>query len=325
VRVGGTIHYFIVTFASFWKSSSRSPTHITPLGTLFLLLSHEAGSHEKEYQEILHHLKNLMPVEVMPDSDNEIVSLMARCDANQFGLWSPKDDLLGITVHPSASFFNHNCIPNAYCEWSGIKLVFKTLYPIPKGTELNISYIAGNEPTKHRRKELKRIYCFDCACPRCVRSSAAGSYPTTHYDAFFYEYVQCPECTGVMKVDRVREDGNEKRGCMTCSFKRPNVTPTPGLLEFCSKFDPKNYPPDVFTQPPEKRAAVKEALLKKKAQEHAAKRQEKKQRRQLEREQQQSSGGATSNGGKRKLNVSESDSSDSDEFARRLANLEESD
>jgi hypothetical protein len=273
-----------------------------------------------------------MPTDIMPDSDSEIIHLLARCDANQFGLWSPKDDLMGLTVHPSASFFNHSCMPNTYCEWNGIKLVFKTLYPIPKGTELNISYIAGNEPTKQRRKELKRIYCFDCTCVRCLRATGPHTYPTTTYDAYFYEFIQCPECTGVMKLDRVREDGHEKRGCMTCEFKRPSVPPVPPLLEFCASFDPKNYPADVFTQPPEKRASAKQAKLKKEAEARAAKKKLKKAMREkteaaattptttAESAPPQSSPSKKA----KKLNVSEDDSSDSDEFAKRLANLEDS-
>jgi len=68
---------------------------------------------------------------------------LSKSECNQFGLWTPRDDLLGVSIHPAASFFNHSCLPNCYVEWYGPRLVFKALYPIPANSELNISYIAG--------------------------------------------------------------------------------------------------------------------------------------------------------------------------------------
>jgi hypothetical protein len=48
-------------------------------------------------------------------------------------------EFLGAAVHPLASFLNHSCIPNVFAEWEGVKLLCRTLYPVPEGTELNLS------------------------------------------------------------------------------------------------------------------------------------------------------------------------------------------
>jgi hypothetical protein len=179
------------------------------------------------------------------------LSQLVRTDCNQFGLWSANDDLLGVTVHPAASFFNHSCLPNCYCEWRGVNLVFKTLYPVPADSELVISYISGNEPTKKRKKELKRVYHFDCVCSRCVKPD--GGSPTHAYDAFFYRYLQCPKCTGILKIDRKKKNSadadeeeheheqdhaanTENRSCMMCSRRRYNTDIVPALPEYLKSF-----------------------------------------------------------------------------------------
>jgi len=135
--------------------------------------------------------------------------------------------------------------------------VFKTLYPLPKGTELNISYIAGsystlllrsdiliecnltaNQSTKRRRKELKKVYHFDCICPRCVQEEGAGSYPCTYYDKFYDKHIACPlECTGILRAETVHAGINgkpptEDRECITCSEEFPGREVVPPIAEF---------------------------------------------------------------------------------------------
>lgn len=213
-------------------------------------------------------MKEVLPKELLPDTTDSLVELvrratflllcsialtgslaqLVRTDCNQFGLWSANDELLGVTVHPAASFFNHSCLPNCYCEWRGVNLVFKTLYPVPADNELVISYIAGNEPTKKRRKELKRVYHFECVCTRCVKMD--GGAPPVAYDAFFFRYLQCPKCTGILKLDRKRKkplnsssssepsdpDPKENRSCMMCSRQRHQTDVVPSVSDYLRRF-----------------------------------------------------------------------------------------
>jgi len=202
-----------------------------------------SSSHGKEYGEIAAVLRKLMPDMIPDPSDHWLYQFMARADCNQFGLWSPKDDLLGVTLHPSASFFNHSCIPNTFCEWSGVNLVFKTLHPVPKGTELNIAYIAANQTTKKRRKELKKVYCFDCVCPRCVRENGGNGYPCNYFDKFYEHFIGCPtECTGILRAETVHpgqngESGTEDRECITCSTEFKGRPIVPPIREWLAEYE----------------------------------------------------------------------------------------
>eukprot|EP01122_Echinamoeba_exundans_P003206 TRINITY_DN13337_c0_g1_i1.p1 TRINITY_DN13337_c0_g1~~TRINITY_DN13337_c0_g1_i1.p1 ORF type:complete len:449 (-),score=74.37 TRINITY_DN13337_c0_g1_i1:76-1422(-) len=233
-------------------AESKWPTDYVPTGPTFpdvaALVSHDAGSSAKEYTQIVTFVKDVLPKEIAPDSVESLVELLVRTDCNQFGLWSANDDLLGVTVHPAASFFNHSCLPNCYCEWRGVNLVFKTLYPVPADNELVISYISGNEPTKKRKKELKRVYHFDCVCSRCVKPE--GGSPTYAYDAFFYRFLQCPKCTGILKIDRKKKiagaepdeqaeqpPNTENRSCMMCSRRRYNTDIVPSLPAYLKTFN----------------------------------------------------------------------------------------
>lgn len=239
------------------------------------LIAHDEDSEEdQEELEILAALKSVIdPIYIDGSSDEYILKLMSRSECNQFGLWSPDDDLLGLSLHPSASFFNHSCIPNCYSEWSGINLVFKALYPIPAGAELTISYIDAHSQTRQRREELRNAYYFTCICPRCTR--ATGKFPREYYDAFYQRYLRCPKGPGLMRLDSYQgtdpsesdtDDssnetkkktkkkkkrsntvdgvelpnkipfGYEVRSCMTCSIQRCSPA-VPGLEDYLSMFN----------------------------------------------------------------------------------------
>lgn len=165
------------------------------------LIAHdEDGETDPEDLEILAALKVVIDHKYIGEStDVYLLKLMSRSECNQFGLWSPDDDLLGLSLHPSASFFNHSCIPNCYSEWSGIRLVFKALYPIPAGSELTISYIDAHASTRKRKDELKNAYYFGCICPRCVKST--NRFPREYYDSFYQRYLRCPRGPGLMRYD----------------------------------------------------------------------------------------------------------------------------
>ena len=201
-------------------TATTDSTSANPLGPKFVdvesLIAHdEDGEKDPEDLEILAALKTVIdPKYIGTSTDDYLLKLMSRSECNQFGLWSPDDDLLGLSLHPSASFFNHSCIPNCYSEWSGIRLVFKALYPIPAGAELTISYIDAHASTRKRKDELRSAYYFGCICPRCVKST--NRYPREYYDSFYQRYLRCPRGPGLMRLDSYQgeeddeadEDGN---------------------------------------------------------------------------------------------------------------------
>lgn len=237
------------------------------------LIAH--GDYDEE-SEILIGIRQILDPKYLPEDANYILKLISSSECNQFGLWSPQDDLLGLSLHPSASFFNHSCLPNCYSEWNGINLVFRTLYPISSGNELTISYIDAHNSTKTRRNELRNAYYFECSCPRCVPISEEG-VSRSHYDAFYQRYLRCPKGPGLMRLEQplpkpvlsvsnqIKKKkhkkkskiqtidqidlpekipfGYEIRSCMTCSIYRcsPTVPSLENYLKLFNIYEPKIF------------------------------------------------------------------------------------
>ncbi|KAG9046746.1 hypothetical protein FS837_003767 [Tulasnella sp. UAMH 9824] len=80
--------------------------------------------------------------------------------------------------HPSALFllpslFNHSCNPNAAWTCFGDVMVIRAMRDIPKGSEVLISYRAGDESFLKREEEL-RHYFDKCTCDLCTLDRADG-------------------------------------------------------------------------------------------------------------------------------------------------------
>lgn len=205
------------------------------------LLAHEEDSEESI--SVYSMVKKILPESYIPEK-SRVLKLISRSECNQFGLWSEEDDLMGVSLHPSASFFNHSCVPNCFSEWEGEKLIFKTLYPVTKGSELTISYIDAHHSTKKRQRELQASYHFECDCPRCF---GQDGIPRSIFSKFYQVHLQCPVGPGLMRLETNLEEieekdnidlpipnGYEVRTCMTCSFRRLS-RPIPTIEDYINK------------------------------------------------------------------------------------------
>uniref|UniRef100_A0A7S1X866 SET domain-containing protein n=1 Tax=Tetraselmis chuii TaxID=63592 RepID=A0A7S1X866_9CHLO len=74
----------------------------------------------------------------------------------------------GRVLYISASFFNHSCRPNCANKASLTEAQVVAIVPICAGDELCLSYIDTDLPRSERRKQLNRMFFFDCDCPRCA-------------------------------------------------------------------------------------------------------------------------------------------------------------
>lgn len=211
------------------------------------LLAHDDDSDEGSY--VLKKVKRIIDKKYLMSKEMSMLQLISRAECNQFGLWSEDDDLMGASLHPSASFFNHSCVPNCYSQWEGVNLVFKTLYPIAKGSEITISYIDAHTSTKKRREELLSSYHFLCDCPRCTGRDAI---PKKAYDRFYKVHLKCPVGPGLMRLEtdlnEIEEEDNidipipqgyDVRTCMTCSFRRLS-RPVPEINKYLSRINQIN-------------------------------------------------------------------------------------
>ncbi|KAM9957415.1 hypothetical protein ACTFIR_009520 [Dictyostelium discoideum] len=140
-------------------------------------INEETNSVAKEYiDNIIEYIINILKLTLNNNNNNnnnieELIKLIrpliqkVRC--NQFGIWTKNDKCIGMAVSPSSSYFNHSCIPNCESVRDGSDMTFKSLFPIKKGDQINISYLALDKSTKRRRDYLKFGYYFHCQCPRC--------------------------------------------------------------------------------------------------------------------------------------------------------------
>nr|GME15218.1 histone-lysine N-methyltransferase ASHR2 [Ipomoea batatas] len=108
-------------------------------------------------------------------------SLLAKDKLNGFGLMEPfhpdKDrSVRAYGIYPRASFFNHDCLPNA-CRFDYVDadansrtntdFIVRLLHDVPEGREICLSYFPVNLKYSERQHRLKEDYGFACDCDRC--------------------------------------------------------------------------------------------------------------------------------------------------------------
>ncbi|KAJ1674581.1 hypothetical protein EV182_002985 [Spiromyces aspiralis] len=106
-----------------------------------------------------------------------------------------------IGVFPlSSMYFNHSCDPN--CVYVGLpdgRLEIRTLYDVPKGAELSVSYVDLLQPREQRRRQLLLTRHFWCKCRRC-------SMPLSKSEDRFMDGILCRKCRrGVMIFEETKE------------------------------------------------------------------------------------------------------------------------
>ncbi|KAK7260538.1 hypothetical protein RIF29_26666 [Crotalaria pallida] len=109
--------------------------------------------------------------------------LLAKDKLNAFGLMQPfteDDDQRSVRaygIYPYASFFNHDCLPNA-CRFDYVDsgppgdshntdFIIRMIHDVPQGREICLSYFPVNENYSSRQKRLMEDYGFACNCDRC--------------------------------------------------------------------------------------------------------------------------------------------------------------
>lgn len=111
-------------------------------------------------------------------------ALLAKDKLNAFGLMEPfseekKGDrsVRAYGIYPRASFFNHDCLPNA-CRFdyldhqssasaSTTDLIIRMIHDVPQGREICLSYFPVNLNYSDRQRRLRDDYGFTCNCDRC--------------------------------------------------------------------------------------------------------------------------------------------------------------
>ncbi|PSR84590.1 Histone-lysine N-methyltransferase [Actinidia chinensis var. chinensis] len=108
-------------------------------------------------------------------------ALLAKDKLNAFGLMEPFSEdgersVRAYGIYPNASFFNHDCLPNA-CRFDYVdasdaggfntNIIVRAIHDVPHGREICLSYFPVNLNYSERQRRLKEDYGFTCACDRC--------------------------------------------------------------------------------------------------------------------------------------------------------------
>ncbi|XP_043704587.1 histone-lysine N-methyltransferase ASHR1 isoform X1 [Telopea speciosissima] len=121
---------------------------------------------------------------------------------------------LGTGLYPVVSIINHSCLPNSVLVFEGNEAVVRAMEPIPKGTEVLISYIETAGSTATRLKALKEQYLFTCTCSRCMKVGLDDDIQ----ESAILEGYRCKDdkCNGFLLRDA---DDNSFR-CQQCGLLR---------------------------------------------------------------------------------------------------------
>ncbi|KAF5198860.1 Histone-lysine n-methyltransferase ashr2 [Thalictrum thalictroides] len=109
-------------------------------------------------------------------------ALLAKDKRNAFAIMEPfqengERDVRAYGIYPKASFFNHDCLPNAArfdyvdaCvagDGRNTDMIVRAIHDFPEGREVCLSYFPVNWSYKDRQKRLLEDYGFVCDCDRC--------------------------------------------------------------------------------------------------------------------------------------------------------------
>ncbi|GMH17211.1 hypothetical protein Nepgr_019052 [Nepenthes gracilis] len=106
-------------------------------------------------------------------------ALLAKDKRNAFGLMEPfsqnrERSVRAYAIYPNASFFNHDCLPNA-CRFDYLDtaidgntdITVRMIHNVPQGREICLSYFPVNLGYSERQQRLLDDYGFGCLCDRC--------------------------------------------------------------------------------------------------------------------------------------------------------------
>lgn len=141
----------------------------------------QGGERDSNVAMYLHSIISSLPFpEGLSAPSAEITAaLLSKDRCNAFGLMEPFSEhgdrsVRAYAIYPNASFFNHDCLPNA-CRFDYVDggtegntdMIIRMIHDVPEGREICLSYFPVNLSYPQRQKRLLDDYGFSCFCDRC--------------------------------------------------------------------------------------------------------------------------------------------------------------
>jgi SET and MYND domain-containing protein len=141
------------------------------------------------------------------------MSILLRELCNGFCFWDEEYEKYAIAIVPSASYFNHTCLPNAFKMNINGKIYIHALVEIQPYEEITFSYLPSNYDTITRNDILSTYFGFTCTCIRCMPSNELTSSDKNKVLAFENDIVH--ECGGIWhQVLHVVPSINNNTSCL---------------------------------------------------------------------------------------------------------------
>ncbi|XP_028759438.1 histone-lysine N-methyltransferase ASHR2-like [Neltuma alba] len=165
--------------------------------------------------------------------------LMAKDRLNSFCLMEPyspdgpQRSIKAYAIYPNATFFNHDCLPNA-CRFDYVDdgvpgdehntdIVIRMIEDVAEGREVCISYFRINRDYWTRKRILMEDYGFVCGCERCKIEANWGVDDDDQssglpHDWFLRKYV-CDKknCSGTLAPLPPKDDDGQSN-VLECNF-----------------------------------------------------------------------------------------------------------
>ncbi|KAI9071672.1 hypothetical protein K1719_046364 [Acacia pycnantha] len=182
-----------------------------------------------------------------PPQDHQLsaeltAQLMAKDRLNSFCLMEPyspdgpQRSIKAYAIYPKATFFNHDCLPNA-CRFDYVEdgvpgdepntdIVFRMIEDVAEGREVCISYFRINRDYSTRKRILMEDYGFVCGCERCkieanwVVDDGDGDQSSSDFphEWFLKKYVcEKKNCSGTLAPLPPKDD-DEPSNVLECNF-----------------------------------------------------------------------------------------------------------
>lgn len=109
-------------------------------------------------------------------------------------------------LYPVFSITNHSCVANTRHGREGEAFCLVATVNIPKGREITTSYNSPSLGSIVRRPQFRKLWHFDCTCPRCADPGELGTLASA---------LACSSCPGHFLPQKPLED-NSDWGCARC-------------------------------------------------------------------------------------------------------------
>lgn len=141
----------------------------------------QGGEKDSDAAIFLHSIISSLPFpEGLSAPSLEVTTaLLSKDRCNAFGLMEPFSEhrersVRAYAIYPNASFFNHDCLPNA-CRFDYVDnetegntdMIIRMIHDVPEGREICLSYFPVSLSYPERQKRLLDDYGFSCFCDRC--------------------------------------------------------------------------------------------------------------------------------------------------------------